>query len=326
MKLSKKNIKEPYIKVHVLEGKTWYKDYILVLAIAALVIVFSVMNPKFIGIQNIFSIFRYASILGFIALGMNIILILDNLDLSSAAITNFVSLISVTFLMNNITNLPLIWIASILVGVMLSFLNVIFAIYIKAPLFIITLGMSTILSGVFRIMTHGGGVMYPKSLPPGFTVLGKYDLGHLFPVSVIMLIIAAVLIMLIVEYSPLGRKMYAIGSNPNVAKHVGIEVNKVKIYGFFIAGLLYGIAGIMTSSMYGSAIVSVSAGYLFPAIISVLLGTSFLSLRIPNIKGTLVSVILLSVLVNGFTMINLPFYFRDIVQGIILIFAIGALG
>jgi ribose/xylose/arabinose/galactoside ABC-type transport system permease subunit len=283
------------------------------------------MNPKFIGINNIFSILRAASILSFIAFGLNIVIILGEFDLSAAAIPNFVGVISITFLINGITNLPLIWIASILVGVLLSYLNAIFIIYLKVPSFIATLGMLTLLTGISRSLTNGGMPTYPKQIPAGFTVLGKYDLANLLPVSVIIFIIATVLIIFIVEYSPLGRKMYAIGGNPNAARNVGIAINKIKICGFLIAGLLYGVAGIITTSMIGFSSADLTGNYLVPAIISVLLGASFLSLRFSNIKGTLVSVILLSVMENGFTMINLPFYSRGIIQGTILIFAIGVL-
>jgi len=318
MKLPKTNVKKFY-------SKDWYKDYLLILIMVVLVIISSVVNPKFIRATNIFSILRVASILGFLALGINIIMILGEVDLSAASIANFSAFISIILLVNGITNLPFIWIISVLVSVVLSFLNSIFTVYIKAPLFIITCGMAVFLRGITRIALRGGGTMYPRYLTPGFGFLGRYDFANLIPMSVIMLIIATVLIIFIVEYSPLGRKMYAVGNNSNVSRHVGIEVKKVQIYGFLIAGLLYGVAGVLMSSMLGSFVVGLGDEYELSALISVFLGMSFLSLKIPNIKGTLISVILMSVLVNGFTMMNLSFYIRDIVQGIILVFAIGAL-
>jgi ribose/xylose/arabinose/galactoside ABC-type transport system permease subunit len=318
MKLSKTNVKKFY-------NKAWHKDYLLVLIIVVLVIISSVVNPKFISVTNLFSILRFASILGFLALGINIIMILGEVDLSAAAIANFTAFISIIFLVNGITNLPFIWIISVLVSVALSFLNSIFTVYIKAPLFVITCGMSMFLTGITRLALRGGGTMYPRYLTPEFGFLGRYDFANFIPMSVIMLIIAMVLIILIVECSPLGRKMYAVGNNRDVSRHVGIEVKKVQTYAFLIAGLLYGVAGILMSSMLGCFIVGFGNEYELSALISVFLGMSFLSSGIPNIKGTLISVILISILVNGFTMMNLSFYIKDIVQGIILIFAIGAL-
>jgi len=327
MNLIKTNVKESYFKANVLEGKTWYKDYLLILIITAFVIIVSVINPKFLNISNIFTILGYASIMGFLALGMDIIMILGEIDFSAGAISNFVAFFSIILLINGINNMAFVLIASILIGVVLSFLNSIFTVYVKAPLFIISAGMTMLLRGITRTMARGGGMIHPKTLIPGFDILGRYNFAGFFPVpvSVIALIAFGVLTMLIVEYSPLGRKMYAVGSNTDVAKHVGIKVNKVRIYMFLIAGLLYGIAGVITSSRLGLFMVGFGDDYQLSALISVFLGMSFLSLRIPNIKGTLISVILISTLINGFTMLNLPFYIKDLVEGLILVFAIGSL-
>lgn len=326
MELSEKTyIKEPYIKAHVLENRRWYKDYLLVLVVIALGAVFSVINPKFISIINIFTILRNFSIMGFLALGFTIVIVLGGFDLSAGAIANFSAVISITLLMNGITNLALVWTISIIVGVVLSCLNGLVVIYIKVPSFIATLGMATLLRGFSRSLTGGGVTTFPKSLPAGFTVLGQYDVGGLIPVSAIIYVIAAVILLIVIEYSTFGRKMYAVGANPDAAKHVGIQINKVSFLCFLIAGLLYGIAGIIISSMFAHVTCEIGLPFQFPALISAILGISFLSSGFANVKGTLISVILLTILINGFSMINAPFYIRDIVQGVVLIIAIGAL-
>lgn len=317
------NFKEAIIKVHILEGRAWYKDYILLEAIIVMVVLFTIMNPQFIGINNIFAIMRQASITGLLALGLNIIVIVGGFDLSIAAIANFAAVISITFLMNDFTNLLVIWVTSILVGVTLSFINSLFVIYVGVPCFIATLGMSVFATGIARPLTFGGLTTFPGSLPPGFTILGKYDIANLIPVSVLIFVFIAILVLIVVEYTPFGRKLYAVGNNPDASKHVGIQVNKTKIIAFLIAGLLYGIAGIVMSSMFGSCSAEMASGYFMPALISVFLGAAYLSLGHPNIRGTIVSVFLLVVIVNGCSMINLPFYLKHVIQGLILILAIG---
>jgi len=320
MELSKTNNKDHYIKAHVLEGKTWYKDYLLVIVIAVLLIVFTVLNPQFIGIDNIFSILNFASLTGIIALGMTIIMIISGIDLSGAVIANLSAIISVYLVTKGINNLLIIFTISILAAIVASLINSILVVYIKIPSFIVTIATSVLIQGFCRSIAFGGaGVIYPKKLPHGFAFLGTHDLGKLIPMPVIIFIVTVFIMIIIIEHSPLGRKMYAVGSNPEVSRHVGIEVNKVQIYGFLLAGLLYGIAGIIMSSQYAAAMVGMSDGYLFPAVISILLGMIFLSLKFANIKGTFISAILLSILVNGFTMINLPFYWKNVVQGLLLI-------
>lgn len=319
------NKEEIFIKAHELEGRTWYKDYLLIFAIVALIIIFSVINPQFLGINNIFSVLRYGSVMGLIACGISINIILGGFDLSAAAIANFAGVVSIRLLLMGYTSTPIIWVVSILVAMLLTYINSVFIVRVKVPAFIATLGMSTFLTGAARGLTGGGVPTYPNVFPSAFLVLGKCDLINVIPVSVLVLL-AAVVLMYLVENSPFGRKMYASGSNPLVAIHVGIEVEKIKTYGFLIAGFLYGVAGITLCSNVGYCSSDLAAGYQFPALMSVLLGMSFLSTKFANIRGTMVAVVLLSLMVNGFTMINLPFFLRDIIQGIILIFAIGIVG
>jgi len=323
--LKKKEEKEKYIKAHVLENRTWYKDYLLIILIVFLTILFSIINPSFIGINNVFSILRYTSILGIVALGMNIIIITGGFDLSAAMIANFTQLIAMLFIVNNITNLFIIIIGCVLVAVLLSLVNAVFIITLQVPAFIMTLGLTTMLTGLFRMMTKGTGIVYPATIPANFLLIGQSDLGGLLPITVIVLAVCTAFVLFLMDYSPMGRKLYAVGSNSAASEHVGIKVKKLKYLSFVYAGILYGIAGILMASTFGSAGVDVAKGYQFPALIAILLGATLLSLNVPNVKGTIVSAILLSLLVNGFTMINLPFYMRTTVQGLILIFAIGAI-
>jgi len=165
--------------------------------------------------------------------------------------------------------------------------------------------------------------MYPKTLPAGFTFLGKDNILSVVPVAVVVFVFLAIIVLILVEYTPFGRKLYAIGSNEDAANHVGIKVKKIKVAAFLLSGALYGVGGVLLGSMFGSANATLGNAFQFPAIIAVFLGAAFLSIGHPNIKGTIVSVFLLVTLVNGFAMANLPFFLRPVIQGLILLIAIG---
>lgn len=317
------NNNEHYIKKSVYDTRTFLKSYILAIAIIVLMIVFSVINREFISIENLFTIIKQASITGLLALGLNILVIIGGFDLSLGAIANFASVVPIILIMNDVQNIYLLWAVGILIGVILSMISSIFIVYIGVPPFIATLGMLSLATAFSRALTKGGITMYPEVLPAGFTVLGKSDIFHVIPVSVVIFLIIAFIILILVEYTPFGRRLYAVGSNPDVSNHVGIKVKSTQVKAFLIAGVLYGIGGIMMSSLFGSCTANMGDAYQMPGIISVFLGASFLSIGYPNIKGTIVSVFLLSVLVNGFSMIGLPFYLRSIIQGLILLVSIG---
>ena len=321
----KKNNDDNYIKKRATNELlfTFLKNYILVLVIIGLIIVFRILNPAFISVSNLFTIMTQVSIVGLLAMGLSIIVIIGEFDISLGAISNFVSVIAIALVIDDVQNIYLIWTLSILIGIILSMINSVFVVYLGVPSFIVTLGMLSAATALSRAMTKGGITMFPKSFPAGFTVLGKGSIFNVVPISVVIFLVIAIILLILVEYTPFGRKLYAVGSNPDASNHVGIKVKSVKMKAFIITGFLYGVSGVLISSMFASASAEVGATYLMPAILSVIVGETFLSLGYANIKGTIISAFLLSILFNGFAMTNIPFYLRSIVQGMILLFTVG---
>lgn len=319
---SNNNYKD-FIKFHASEKRNIFKDLILVWVILLAVIIFTIVNPAFFTVANLFTIIRQASIVGLLALGLNIVVIIGGFDISIGAIANLAAVIMIAQLMVATPSIYFLWATGIAAGIVLSLINSAFIVYIGVPAFIVTLGMQSLATGLSRALTRGGITMYPKSLPEGFTFLGKSNIFGVVPVAVVIFLFFAAIIIILIEYTPFGRKLYAIGSNSEAANHVGIKVKKIKVIAFLISGALYGIGGVLLGSMFGSCNANMGGSFQMPAIIAVFLGAAFLSIGRPNIKGTIVSVFLLVVLVNGFAMANLPFFLRPVIQGLILLIAIG---
>jgi len=303
------------------KSSNFFVRYGLLILVVFLFILFSLLQPSFITVPNIFGILRQASILGLLALGLTLIVIVGEFDISFVAISVFSGVIPVILIMHGVENIPLIWTIGITLGVGLSLINAISIVYIGIPSFIATLAMMMALTGAARGFT-GGYEIFPSAFPPGFGLLGQYLIFGLLPVQIFIFIAAATVLTLFLDYSPLGRYIYAVGGNPDASTHVGINIKKVKFFVFFVAGLLYGIAGVVMSSMFGSANSSMGDGYLLPGIIVCFLGAIFLTEGVHNPRGTIVSVILMSILSNGFTMVNMPFYGKAITQGAILLIAL----
>ena len=303
---------------------SFFIRYGLLFVVAFLFILFSVLEPQFITLLNVFTIIRQASILGLMALGLTVIVIAGEFDISFVAIATFCGVIPVILIMSGVENLWLVWSIGIACGIAFSLINSVNVISVGIPSFIATLGMMAVLTGISRGFTKGI-TTYPQAFPPGFGLVGRYMIGGLIPVPVIIFVVVSILLILVLDYSPKGRYVYAIGGNPKASLHVGINVKRIKILAFLIAGVTYGIAGIIMSSMFGSCSPGMGEGYLLPAIISCFLGAAFLTEGVPNPRGTIVSAILLAILSNGFTMTKVPFYGRSIIQGIILLISLGML-
>jgi ribose/xylose/arabinose/galactoside ABC-type transport system permease subunit len=258
------------------------------------------------------------------ALGLNIVIIIGEFDISFEAITVFCGTIPVILIMQGLRNVPLVWTIGLAFGLGLSLINAVNVIYGGVPSFIATLGMMTVLAGISLGLTHGD-TTYPATYPAGFEILGRWVIADLIPFPVIVFIIGAVIVVYLLDYRPLGRHLYAIGGNPQTSVHVGIKVKKLKLIAFLMAGAIYAVAGITLSSMLSSCNSNMGSSFFLPAITTCFLGATFITEGVPNPRGTIVASLLLAILVNGFFITNVAFYGQDIIQGIILIVAVGVL-
>ena len=147
-------------------------------------------------------------------------------------------------------------------------------------------------------------------------------IGGVLPFTIIIFAAVIGMALIILNHTKLGRNFHAVGSNPRASEHVGIKIKKTKVIALMLCALTAGIAGITVGSLLGSGTPSMGEGYLIPSISAMFIGAVFLKDGIPNVWGSVIGAILLSVLSNGFVMINLPFYAKDIVMGAVLIGAV----
>ncbi len=298
------------------------RRYAVAVVLVILFVVFAVLEPAFSQTQNVFNIVRQASIIGLLSLGLTCVVSVGEFDISFAALSTFSGVMSVVLLMNGV-NLYLAWLVAVLAGVLVGCLNALNIVVLGIPSFIATLGMQSILLGVSRYFT-GGTVLYAAEYPRGFETIGRAFVFHIIPTPVISFLLFGVLLVLFLEFSRSGRYIYSVGGNPEAATHVGINVRRIKVITFVIMGLLAGVAGIIMASMFGSGNPGMGDGYLSPVIIATFLGAVFLKDGLTNSRGTIVACLVLAVLENGFVMTNVPYYMKEIVQGFVLLIAVGS--
>ncbi len=294
--------------------------YGLLVAAVLIWIVFSLLQSRFYSPVNIFSIIRQASIIGILGLGLGGIVINGDFDMSFAATTSLVGVIGITMMMNE-ANPVLIFATCLAVGVGVGLINSVLVVRARIPSFIVTMGMMMFLQGVAKYIT-GGAEIYPLHVPQFFKLFGSSYTFGVIPNAVFTFLIIGIAAILFYGYSKRGRYMYATGGNPDAAQHVGLNVSFNRTMAFVLGGLLSGIAGLLLLSMLRAANPSMGQGYLFPTVITVFLGSLFLKGGVVNAPGIILSAVFMASLSNGFTMIGLPFYAKDIAQGLILVIAL----
>jgi len=298
--------------------KTIFLQYWLLMILVLLIIVFSILQPSFMSLKNIFNLIGQGSMISLLALGLTGVVVVFEFDLSFADNAALAAVLSIALVGKYGMNIFLAWFICLLVSIFISLINEVFIVRVGVPAFIQTLGMKTILIGIANWIT-GGSVFIFAGLPILFSSLGRSLIFNVIPSTIIPFLIGAVAIVFFLEYTYMGRYFYAVGSSVEASRRVGIDIKKVKLIAYFIMGICAGIAGIVLGSMFGIGDPNMGHAYLFPAIISTFLGGVFLRGGEPNPLGTIVAAMILAVIQNGLILLGTSLFIKEMIQGGLLV-------
>ncbi|MBH8554723.1 ribose ABC transporter permease [Nostocaceae cyanobacterium CENA357] len=280
-------------------------------------ILFSFLSPNFPTAGNAVNILRQASINIVLATGMTFVILTGGIDLSvgsilavSAVVTVLVSLVP-----------ALGWAAvpaGLLAGLCLGLLNGALITYLDVPPFIVTLGSLTALRGVAFLVANGTTVI---NRDINFAWIGNSYVGPL-PWLVIIALLTVLVSWFVLRQTVLGVQIYAVGGNDRAARLTGIKVNRVLLFVYGVSGLLAGLAGIMSASRLYSATGILGQGYELDAIAAVILGGTSFTGGIGTIGGTLLGALIIAVLNNGLTLLNMSYFWQLVVKGLVIIVAV----
>ena len=185
--------------------------------------------------------------------------------------------------------------------------------------FIATLGMATLIGG--GIFAYTDGLQITGDLPVPLTDLGSRTLLGV-PSIVWLAVGVALAAWFLTAHTPLGRHLFAIGSNADAAKLVGLDVRRVTVAAFAMSGLLSGIAGVLLLARQGSATSENGMTMLFPALTAVLLSTVVLDIGRPSVVGVVVGVLFVAVSISGLTLAGAPVWISQVFNGAALLLAV----
>ncbi len=280
-------------------------------------IVFSLVSPSFLSPGNLINVIRQASINIVLATGMTFVILTGGIDLSVGSILGVTAVVGV--LVSLIPGAGLVAVpAALLAGVCLGLLNGALIAYLGLPPFIVTLGSYTALRGVAYLVANGTTVIN-RNL--NFAWIGNNYLGPI-PWLVVIALLAVVASWFVLRRTVLGRHIYAVGGNIRAARLTGIKVSQVLLFVYGVSGLLSGLGGIMSASRLYSATGMLGQGYELDAIAAVILGGTSFTGGIGTIWGTLLGALIIALLNNGLTLMNVSFFWQLVVKGLVIIIAV----
>lgn len=280
-------------------------------------ILFSVLTPNFLQADNLLNILRQASINIVLAAGMTFVILTGGIDLSVGSILGATAVAALTLSLNT----DLGWAAipiGLLAGLVMGMLNGALVAYVGLPPFIVTLGTYTALRGLAYLLANGTTVIN-SNLPWAWIGNGSL-LG--IPWLVIIAFLVILLSWFILRFTVLGTHIYAVGGNPQAARLTGIRVGSVLLFVYAMSGLFAGLGGVMSASRLYSANGLLGQGYELDAIAATVLGGTSLTGGIGSIWGTLIGALIIAVLNNGLTLMNVSFFWQLVVKGIVIIVAV----
>ena len=277
------------------------------------------VNDRFFNPRNLISILEQSSVLGLVAAGMTILIIAGNFDISVGAI---VGLSAVAMAMTVLAGVPeeLAMLVGMGVAIICSIVNAVLARLFQAPTFIVSLATAGIYTGIALALTEG----IIQLVPNNFTFFSSTRLlGGNLPLIFLISLLGYVAVGILLRYTRLGRRTYAIGDNPRAAYLAGIDVSRTTVVLFAINGILVGVAAIMLISRIGSALPSTGAGLELRAIGAVVIGGVPITGGRGGVVGTFFGVLLLGVISNMLNMLRINPFLQEIAFGALIVLAIG---
>lgn len=292
--------------------------YGILIGFAGICAFLSLASPAFLRPANLVNILRQVSIIGIVAMGMTMVIIMGGIDLSVGSSLALVGVVSAIVARDSGSALAGPLAAGIAVGAAVGLFNGLLVAKGRIVAFIVTLGTQTIARGLAFILAKG---MPVAGLEEGFFVLGGGDLFGL-PLPVVVLFVVFGAVALVLARTRHGRRVYAIGGNETAAVAAGIDVDKTKILTYVLLGALVGLAGVVLASRIKSGQPAVAAGYDLDAIAACIIGGVSFSGGIGGAGGTLLGVLIIGVINNGLDLLNVQTFYQQIVKGAIIIGAV----
>jgi len=304
------------------------KRFQSLIALLLLCIVLSILSDKFFTTENGLNVLRQVAVNICIATGMTLIVLTAGIDLSVGSVLALCGAVTAGLFKNGLaftgadlfigfTVLGAI-LGGLLLGTIIGWVNGFTVTKFNVPPFVATLAMLTIARGFTMLYTKGHPI---SNLGKDFAFIGSGSLIGI-PVPVWLAIAVVLIAVFITQKTKLGRYIYAIGGNEQAAKLSGINITKVKLTVYAMAGALAALGGIIVTARLDSAQPNAGISYELDAIAAVVIGGTSLSGGKGSIWGTVMGAIIIGVLNNGLVLLNVSPFWQQVVKGAVILLAV----
>ena len=295
------------------------------LGLILIIAVFTIRLPgTFLTAGNLINISQQIAMLAVVAFTMTVVMVMNDFDLSVGSTASLAGIVAAVLFREHY---PL-WIgicAALGVGILGGLMNGALVAYAGILPFVATLGTLTVFSGLAFYISDGATI-FGRDIPKEFGDFARGGLqvaGLKLPYLSLLAVAVLITVWAVLEHTTYGRRLYAIGGNAEAARLAGIRVARLRLSAFAVTGFGAALAGLMYASRVASANPTQGAGLMLDAIAAVFLGMTMGREGEPRVLATLVGVLILGILNNGLTQMQVDSYVREMLVGSIVIAAVG---
>ncbi len=292
---------------------------VLLVAIVVGAIITAGHGRNFFSSGNISAILTGTSILGFVAIGQTLVILVGSLDLSVPYVISLTSLVAAGIMDGDAANVPRAVVTALAVAAVIGLANGGLVAFLGVHGFIATLGVGLVVSGYLATNYQGSF----GSAPRDFRLIGATRLGPV-PVSTLIMLACAVLAILMLRRTRLGHHLYAVGGNRDVARMSGLRTSVPVLAAHVLCSLLAGMAGLLLLARLsvGSPTIGSQGNYDLMSIAAVVLGGTVLAGGKGNVLGTLAGVGIFAVMDNVMGVMEVNPFLKDVVRGLVIVLAV----
>lgn len=297
---------------------TLTSEFYLTIFLAAALLFMFVFARDFYSINNIMSLLNTYSYILIAAIGMNMIIITGNIDVSTGALISVVC-IFLAAIGKQGASFAVLLPAAMLMGGFLSILNGLFITKMKIPAIVATLATTQIFQGVLPLLVEGS--IY--DLPATYTWLAfEAKIFGIIPASVLICLIITIFALFFMKYSRFSKKIYAIGNNASGARLAGINVDRTIVITYLIAGLLFGVSAVIIGTAGQRVTTTMGSGLEMTFIASVVLGGTSTDGGSGKIFGTVIGAFILAMIAPAINYLGISPNWSDAIKGAIIIISV----
>jgi ribose transport system permease protein len=300
----------------------------LLLAIVLECLVFEALaqyrqRPSFLSVASLINILNQSAVYGVLSVGMTLVILTGGIDLSVGSLIAFGGVICALVVRAGAEPawlwIGVGWVAAMLAGLISGSVAGVLITRAQVPPFIATLALMSSLRGLGYIFA-GGQPIAP--LPPAYTLLGRFRIGNLVPVGVLVMLAVFVLGAILLNATRFGRHVRAIGGNEEAARLSGVKVARTKWIVYCMCAVLSILGGLIASSKLGSGDPKAGLGDELSVIAAVVVGGTSLSGGRGTIGGTFVGLLIVSVLNSGLNWIGVESFGQQVILGAVILAAV----